>query len=621
MGDRIGDWHSNFENFLHFLLATDMEAMDSFQIRQIHANTPHLYVPLESHYELMIEVLLKMKSLQNRAVYNDTLAFFQTVFEGVDYNVFLIQWWEELSRRSIAVSSISYSRGQTVFTYSECNCDFNSEKVIDKKVKELAWALLIDTDASIKFIMGTVILQRKYFILNCIILRKFACLGDHLVLADESMTPLIMVYFRQILHLPDVQNDRVKYEMTLSLLVSISWHQTGSAHTSSIRPNDVLQEIVFNLIKRDENFVFWVTALSDLFFPRHNFSSAISFTQYSLGYHNSSNFFAALLQIYDRGNPQPINQQLKKIIYNFKTRISSSNAQVQMNMFDERIISDWLFSFHAFEILSDVNFRNTIPRAVFHILPLNRRDSFIPLPDTEATLEQALIGVFELYFVHGLQVGEDFYKNIWTSYSKPTNFIESVAEAAIHAWSNLKDSCDIHGDKNFSKMVEKICSFADKSFLHSMSSLMEMDSTVLFEFQHVFVIGRVARKLFEGESNGQEMIDFAEINPFTRGVFNTFAEIVTQKYNQIRDRHFDEFPPWRRDYVSLPEDKQMAYAHALEMIRKEAFVITSKTRGEPSELVDLLVFLEKKQKVLGINFGKVDSILFQIFPRGDDDDQ
>uniref|UniRef100_A0A914YFD7 Uncharacterized protein n=2 Tax=Panagrolaimus superbus TaxID=310955 RepID=A0A914YFD7_9BILA len=180
------------EDFLQMLLETNLEELDSFEIRKFSLEIPRSYRPLRSNYSLIFEILFKIKDINNRAVFNDTLTFINKVFDGVDFNQFLLHFWQDLKRRNISPIGFSFTQGKPMFDYGDVNYNSIGQAIFGVKAIE--------------------------------ILRRLPCLGDFMV--DDGLgkeIPIFLFYIELLLNDPKVQRNRDLYGSTLSLMVSVAW--------------------------------------------------------------------------------------------------------------------------------------------------------------------------------------------------------------------------------------------------------------------------------------------------------------------------------------------------------------------------------------------------------------
>uniref|UniRef100_A0AC34GUX1 Uncharacterized protein n=1 Tax=Panagrolaimus sp. ES5 TaxID=591445 RepID=A0AC34GUX1_9BILA len=608
-----------FENFLQMLLETNLEQLDSYEVRSFALKTPKNYRPLKTHYSLIFEVLFKMKEVNNRAVVNDTLAFIGKVFEGVDFNQFLLQFWAELKRRDLNPIGFSFTNGQPRFDYDGVNSDHNSPQFLSVKTVEFAWSLFVDLDATMKFILDKCVYSQSLIVFHFCILRRLSCLGEFMVDGGRgTQIPIFLHYIRSLINDPEVQDNRRLYEISLSLMVSVAWSHRGPHCWSLMSPNFVLSEIIQNLLEHNNaTFPCWVKALQEIFHPLESFTSVITWKDGgdTDGYDNPGKFLIAFVECYHRNNTLEINNMLRDVLEIFKKQMLFCRVRYEISKFDEIHRFDWLSAYFVVEFLGISNFEHQIPKSLYKLLPPNCLEKYSPLPDTVETLDQALIHIFELYFLVGPQISEDLYKDVWKTYPSPPSSIEAVAQAIIAALNNLKNAFKISIDRHFTRMVQKLCSCMDNKFLDSMCSFAEMNAYFVFGCHHIFVIGRVVRRMMEAGLNGRRRVTFTDLDHSVHEMFLNFVEVVTDKFNEFRDANFDTWPPWRSEREKImPDDKLMAIVYTLDLIQKDAFCIYDMLLGNDKGVIDFLFFLQKKRKILGINYTKVSSLVNKIFP-------
>ena len=87
-------------------------------------------------------------------------------------------------------------------------------------------------------------------------------------------------------------------------------------------------------------------------------------------------------------------------------------------LYEGNVDIDWPFAFNALENLEIPNFKRSISDSIYNSLSEIEKQKYIPVIDGEPTLEKALIGIFELYFIQGplIFLPDLFYKSLFFFY-------------------------------------------------------------------------------------------------------------------------------------------------------------------------------------------------------------
>uniref|UniRef100_A0A914ZF62 Uncharacterized protein n=1 Tax=Panagrolaimus superbus TaxID=310955 RepID=A0A914ZF62_9BILA len=537
----VQSFDSVFDEFLNKFLDTDPSQLDDHKIRAFTLKIPKTYFVLEDRFPTIFKVLFKIKEVENKAVYNDTLALIEKCFYLLDYNKFLVQFWncDEFKVRDLGPLGYSFTDGRH-------RCDFSDvqphDDVTTKNVKaiEVAWSMLLDVEATVDFLINTFINDRAMSIYFAIILRRFKCLGDYKIKLDNKEVPLFIYSFRKAHHRAITTGHLL--QTTFSCLVTVTWTPKSSLFGWSLmKPNDALLEIMKNVILDDERLPKYMVALQRLFKPIDNFWCNIEWNSNSNDFDNPSIFLFHLIKFFHDKNSIEFNDEVFCIFDSFKKSLNYRGIRIQnFEMFEEEIFHlNWPFAYCILDYLEVQHFKHHISESIFKSLPpAIASEKYISIEDPEPTLEKALTEIMEVFFLcrTSRAIPDTFYKNLLSTYEYPKSVIDTIAKCIVQAYKNLKNSIIIKIDVKFVDFLSRICEFCfDVKVFEQFSCMVEMNTDLIHQSIHLIIIGRVIRIFLEEKfSSEMKKPTFSDMNFFVHDLFKAFVTKVHSKFGELR---------------------------------------------------------------------------------------
>uniref|UniRef100_A0AC34F1G3 Uncharacterized protein n=1 Tax=Panagrolaimus sp. ES5 TaxID=591445 RepID=A0AC34F1G3_9BILA len=610
-----------FEEFLQKFLETEPSKLDDYEIRAFTLKIPKTYFVLEDRYPTIFKVLFKIKEIQNRAVYNDSLALIERCFTLLDYNKFLFNFWSCDEFKGRDLGPLGYS-----FTDGRHRCDFSDVRPHDDlaiknvKVIEVAWSMLLDIEATVDFLINSFIDDRPMAIYFAIILRRFKCLGDYKIKLDNKEVPIFIYFFRKAHHRSITSGHFLS--TILSCLVTVTWTPKSSTFGWCLmKPNYALSEIMANLVLDDEKQPKYILALQRLFKPFDNFWCNIEWNSDSQDFDNPSLFLFHLIKYFNGKNTVEFNNEIFGIIESFKKSLSYRGTQIQnFDIFEENFQVDWPFAYGIFECLEVQHLKRHISASIFKSLPATAAGKYISMEESNPSLEKALTGIFELYFIcrSSRAIPDAFYKDLMKTYDSPKSFVDTIAQCVVQAYNNLKHSYLVKADIKFIDFLSRICEFCfDIKIFDQFACMVEMNTDIIHQCIHLVIVGRVIRLMLEEKFiRDTKKPTFTDMNDFVQDLFKAFGIKVYNKFGELKIANKQLWPPWRKGNApSVKDETTMAINHVLNAIQKEAYCIYDNTYGFNADMLEFLFQLYKERRHFGLTFSKLDQVLRNTYPR------
>uniref|UniRef100_A0A914Z7Q1 Uncharacterized protein n=1 Tax=Panagrolaimus superbus TaxID=310955 RepID=A0A914Z7Q1_9BILA len=482
--DKEESFDSTFDDFLSKFLATESSELDDHEIRAFTLKIPKTYIVSEDRYQTVFKVLFKIKEIPNKAIYNDSLALLQRCFENLDFNKFLLQFWncDEFKDREFGPVGYSFTESCPRYDFNGVAPTNNDIVTINAKAVDAAWSMLLDVEATVNSMLNTYMNDQPMSIFYLIILRRFKCLGDYKLKLGGKETPLFLHFFRKLA--ADLKDH--KLNIALSCLVSVCWSPKGHYCWSLMKPNYALCEIMDHLIRDDDNHVSYMLALRRLYTPIAGFRCDIEWNSESKDFDNQALFLIHFIKYYNRKQSIKNNDEVFNIFKHFKASMRHFGRKItNLSSLEECVEVDWPFAYAVINLLDIQNFKRQIPESIFKALPQTEVEKYVSLNEPEPSLEDALTSLMELYYLcdPNFQIPDDFYKNLWSTYPHPKSIIDLFARSIVKAFNNLKSSVNILIDKRLIDFVSRISQYClDYSLVESFSCASEMNFDCMFHF-------------------------------------------------------------------------------------------------------------------------------------------
>jgi hypothetical protein len=582
----------------------------------------------------VFEVLFKIKELTNKAVYNDSLSLLQKCFSNfnsLDVNKFLVQFWncDVFKDRELGPIGYSFTEGRARYDFTGTAPNNNDIVTINAKAVDAAWSMVLDVEATINSMLNTYMVDKPMSVFYLIILRRFKCLGDYKVKLDGKETPIFLYFLRKLI----APLEGHQLNIALSCLVSVCWSPKGHYCYSAMKPNYALCEIMSHLILDDANHVPYMLALRRLFTPIQNFRCDIEWSSESKDYDNQNLFLFHFIKYYNRKQSIEKNNEVFFIISCFKTSLQHFGKKIDsFGALEDSVEVDWPFAYHVMNFLNVQGVKRQIPESIFSALPEAELDKYLSLDESVPSLQKALTGLTELYFLCdrdyripefnivlkcNYQIPDAFYKNLWNTHPHPKSVIDLFGRSIIQAYKNLKSSVHIVIDKRFIDFVSRISQFClDYGLVESFSSATELNFDFVTRSNHLIIVGRTLRLIIEDEhaKNGRKP-SCRDLPDIFYDLFKVFSMKTRDKFADIRTVNQGLWAPWRKGALpSIDDDKSMAINHILNGIQKEAFCMFDGTFAHTTELLDFLLFLHKQRKYNGLYYPRLEEALRETYP-------
>uniref|UniRef100_A0A914Y2I3 Uncharacterized protein n=1 Tax=Panagrolaimus superbus TaxID=310955 RepID=A0A914Y2I3_9BILA len=416
----INNFDSIFDDFLQKYLETEPSKLDDHEIRAFTIQIPRDYVVPEDRFQTIFKVLFKIKDLQNKAVYNDSLALIEKVYSNLDYNKFLFDFWscDQFKDRELGPIGYSFTEGRHRYDFGDVQQYDSDITLKNSKAVEAAWSMLLDVKATVNELLNDCIKERSLHSFLSIILRRFKCLGDYKIKIDGKETP-IFLYFYEKAH--DYAIAIGYLPVILSYLVSVTWTPKNGKHRWALmQPNYSLCKIMELILREDENQPKYLTALQRLFnpfdFKLEYFECDIEWNSESEDFDNPSIFLFNLMKYFNRKNSLEFNNDIFNIIDCFKKSLHQAKAEItNFEMIEGNSDIDWPFSYCILDKLEARNVKRYISESIFKALPPTFGDKCISMNETETSLKTALIEIMELYFLcrSARPIPDAFFKSLF----------------------------------------------------------------------------------------------------------------------------------------------------------------------------------------------------------------
>uniref|UniRef100_A0AC34FX58 Uncharacterized protein n=1 Tax=Panagrolaimus sp. ES5 TaxID=591445 RepID=A0AC34FX58_9BILA len=608
---------ASFDDFLAKFLDTDSSKLDDHEIRAFAVTIPKTFILTEDRYQTVFKVLFKIKEIEKKAVYNDSLALVQRCFENLDFNKFLLQFWncDEFKDRELGPIGYSFTEGSPRYDFSGVAASNNDIVTINAKAVDAAWSMLLDVEATVNAMLNTYMTDKPMSVFYLIILRRFKCLGDYKVKLGKE-TPLFLYFFRKLI--ADLKDHELN--IALSCLVSVCWSPKGHYCWALMKPNYALCEIMNHLVRDDETHPAYMLALRRLYTPISGFRCDIEWNADSKDFDNQALFLIHFIKYYNRKQSINNNIEVFNIFNHFKASMRHGGRRItNLGSLEECVEVDWPFAYAIVNFLDIQNFKRQIPESIFKALPETEVEKYVSIDEPESSLENALIGLMELYFLcdPNYQIPDAFYKNLWTTHAHPKSIIDLFARSIVKAYNNLKSSFKIQIDKRLIDFVSRISQYClDYNLVESFSCASEMNFDLISRCNHLIVIARTLRLIIEEKytKDGRRPA-FQDLPNFFFDLFRVFSMKTRDKFADIRSSNEGLWQPWRRGSAPCMDDeKSMAINHFLNAIQKEAFCMYDSSSYHNEDFLDFLLFLQKQRKFHGVTYPKLEMELRAKYP-------
>uniref|UniRef100_A0AC34GYM0 Uncharacterized protein n=1 Tax=Panagrolaimus sp. ES5 TaxID=591445 RepID=A0AC34GYM0_9BILA len=613
---------SIFDDFIQKYLVTEPSKLDDREIRAFTLQIPADYVVSEDRYSIIFKVLFKIKDLQRKAVYNDSLALMEKVYCNLDYNKFLLEFWscDQFKDLKLGPVGYSFSGGRHRYDFSDVQRYDSDIALKNAKAAEIAWSMLLDVEATVDALLNDCIEEKSLHSFLSIMLRRFKCLGDYKLKISGKEIPIFLYFFEKA---HDHAVDIGYLQIILSYLVSVTWTPKSGKHRWSLmKPNYSLCKIMEYILREDENQPKYFIALQRLFnpfeFKLEYFECDIEWDSGSEDFDNPSLFLSHFIKYFNRKNSIGVNNDVFYIVDCFKKSMHHAKAEItNFEMLEENAEIDWPFAYCILDLLEVRNVKRRISESIFEASTFG--DKCISMNEREPSLKTALIGIMELYFIcrSSRPIPDAFFKNLFVFYGYPKSVIDVLANAIFEAYKNLKKTIEFKIDIKFIDFLSRICEISlDSKVFEQFSSMVEMDTDLIHQSIHLVIAGRVLRMMADDKFlKDNKKPSFPYLGAFFNDLFNAFSIKVRNKFGEIFTMNQNLWPPWRKGTSpSISDEKSMAINHVLNAIQKEAFCIFDIVYGRKDEVIDLLFYLYKERRYFGFTFSKLDTELRSTFP-------
>uniref|UniRef100_A0AC34FA31 Uncharacterized protein n=1 Tax=Panagrolaimus sp. ES5 TaxID=591445 RepID=A0AC34FA31_9BILA len=603
-----------FDEYFKSFVAAESSELNVEGIKNFAEKVPSDYVVSETRFQILFEALFKIKDLQDKAIFDESLSLIQKLFANLDFNQFLFQFWscEKFKAREDGPIGFSFSEGHHRYDFSSVlPKDSNDSAKVNAKAIDAAWSMLLDVEATVTKMWDTSINNKFMSPFYLAVLRRFKCLGEFMVKSDGKDAPIFLHVFRK--NIVDVESSKLLTALTC--LGNICKSPKGEDGCILLKPSDVLCEIMGDLIRDDEKRESYMVALRRFFTPTSDIPFIVEWNFESTSFDNPKVFLENCIKFYNRKQNIRDNIDIFVIIEGFKASMKNSGTEfVGYEKFDNNVEVDWPFAYKVIKFLGLQNFKHPIPQSLFLILPEDETEKYISMEEEEPSLENALIGILELYFTSG-EIPEALYKNVWEIHQASKSIINTFAQAIVEAHSNLKNSANIQINCKLIDFIGDVYQCID--FSRSNELVYEIDAKFVNSHHHMIIIGRVLRLLVEEkfQRDGKKPASNS-VSLFFNELINAFVSKIHEIFHAIRDETFGTFPPWRNGTAPRITDEQSyAINHFLNGIQKELFCVYDSTWAHSSELIDLLFYICKQRKYYGMNHPKLDAVLLARHPQ------
>uniref|UniRef100_A0AC35G5X3 Uncharacterized protein n=1 Tax=Panagrolaimus sp. PS1159 TaxID=55785 RepID=A0AC35G5X3_9BILA len=474
-------FYQTFDEFFKNFLDSEPSQLDDREIRVFTNNVPQSFIVPVDQYHILYKALFKIKEIQDKAIFNDSLALIKKIFHNSDFNKFILGFWncDEIKNRELGPIGFSFTDGKHKCDFSDVrpHDDISSKNV---KVLECAWSMILDVEATLEYLINEFVENKPMSVYYAIILRRFSCCGDYKIKLDGKELPIFIYVFRKA-HDRAVASGHLLLT-TLSCLNTVTWRPRSGFHCSSLmKPNYALCETMNYLLRDDENQSKYLQNLERLFNPIDKFRCTIEWNSTdSTDFDNPTIFLYHFIKYFNRKNPVAMNDTVFYIIECFKKSLHECSGRISnFDLFEEGHEIDWPFAYCILEFLEFRSLKRHIPESIYKSLPENVAEKFISLNEEEPSREKALTGIFELFLLCRTSRGipDAFYKNLLSNYGGPKSVIDIVAKCILEAINNLKNSAKIEIDMKFVDFVARVCEYSlDSKLFEQFSGLFEMDT-------------------------------------------------------------------------------------------------------------------------------------------------